>query len=112
MKTERDFMPNQDRYYFDFKVCNSRNNYAQIDTSQDAFYYGMWANPFDLIIITFAEGDVIKQTCDTKEEFIQVIKDTKQWCIDSGHEFRGIDSLLNNAVEKQFVELGLQEFMH
>ena len=36
---------NADRYKYDFDVCHFGKGWAQIDTSEDAYYYGQWANP-------------------------------------------------------------------
>lgn len=41
MKTIRTFAPGE-RYDFDFGECSYANGWAQIDTRQDASYYGTW----------------------------------------------------------------------
>jgi hypothetical protein len=44
METIRGFeMTN--RYTFDFGTCSPQNGFAQVDTGQDAYYFGTWANP-------------------------------------------------------------------
>ena len=48
MKRETDFMENIERYHFDFGECSACNGYAQVDTSQDAPYFGIWTNPMNL----------------------------------------------------------------
>jgi hypothetical protein len=40
----RDFAP-ADRYLYDFKLLTSGKGWAQLDTRQDASYYGTWINP-------------------------------------------------------------------
>ena len=47
MIRETSFEPS-DRYQFDSGECSAANGYAQIDTGQDAWYFGQWANPHDL----------------------------------------------------------------
>jgi len=111
MKTQREFLPT-DRYYFDFKKCTSSKGWAQVDTSQDASYFGTWANPFDLKVITYAEGDVTIQTADNVAEFKEEIKKMKDWNEENGHEFSGIDALCNERLKNRFTEIGMSEFLH
>ncbi|KKL07566.1 hypothetical protein LCGC14_2584760, partial [marine sediment metagenome] len=47
-----------DRYIFDFKICSPRDGWQQYDTSQDAWYFGVWIHPEGRVTITFAEGDL------------------------------------------------------
>ena len=56
MKRETDFIMNGDRYQFDWGECSTANGYAQVDTKQDAWYYGTWANPETFTIVSYAEG--------------------------------------------------------
>lgn len=45
------------RYVYD------RLHWEQYDTSQDAWYFGVWANKARLRILTYAEGDVTLVEC-------------------------------------------------
>ena len=49
MKITREFGPG-DRYVYDFGLCSYENGWAQVDTAQDASYFGTWANPTRLMI--------------------------------------------------------------
>lgn len=42
----RGFECMSDRYKYDFRLCTSANGWAQLDTKQDASYFGNWINPF------------------------------------------------------------------
>ena len=44
IKTTTNFC-STDRYVYDFSVCTYEKGWAQIDTRQDASYYGTWTNP-------------------------------------------------------------------
>ena len=57
MKEQTAFDPMTDRYSFDFKLCTPKNGWAQVDTSQDASYFGTWANPFERKTVSYCEGD-------------------------------------------------------
>ena len=64
------FYPEGDRYLFD----GIAGNY-QIDTWQDAWYFGMWINPKERSISTYAEGDFTKVTClDTETLITRLLK--------------------------------------
>lgn len=112
METTRDFIANGDRYAFDFDVCSIARGYAQVDTSQDAWYYGTWANPFEKKIVSYCEGDITVQQCESPQEFVEEIRAIRDWNVENGHKFLGIDPGFNPDLRKEFVALGLLEFLH
>ena len=114
MKVERDFILNGVRYEYDFGMCAPDNDYAQVDTAQDASYFGMWTNPFDYKIVTFAEGDLTIQTAESLEEYVKAVKNLK---VAYGSEreteaYFGIDTMLRDRLTKRFKEIGLNEVLH
>lgn len=111
MNIERSFYPS-DRYTFDWGCCSTRNGYAQVDTSQDASYYGTWANPFERRIVTYCEGDVTVQTCDSDTEFRDAIIEMKNWTEQFGHRFLGIDCGFNCHLAHGFVTCNLGDLLH
>jgi hypothetical protein len=111
METQREFAP-ADRYRYDFKYCTVKNGFAQIDTSQDASYFGTWASPERLVIFNYCEGDCTTQTAVTPEEFTEAIRELKTWNEEYGHEFLGIDCGLSTTLEKQFQDIGLGDLLH
>ena len=50
-----------DRYKYDFRQCKPSDGWAQLDTKQDAPYYGNWINPLTLETLSYCEGDVSHQ---------------------------------------------------
>ena len=52
MKITREFAA-ADRYTYDFGLCSYENGWAQVDTAQDASYFGTWANPTRLMIFSY-----------------------------------------------------------
>ncbi|HSG61885.1 MAG TPA: hypothetical protein VLA24_10705 [Pseudomonadales bacterium] len=111
METIRQFEP-ADRYVYDWGLCSSDKNFAQVDTSQDASYFGTWANPFKRIIVCYCEGDVTLQIAETDAEFVAELRNIQQWNIDNGHRFLGIDPGFNKALAAKFAELGLADLVH
>ncbi len=111
MKTTRDFCP-ADRYVYDFGACSVSNGFAQVDTSQDASYFGTWASPDKLLIVNYCEGDVTVQKADNPEEFKEAILAIKQWNEEQGHRFIGIDPGLDNDLPAKFEAIGLGELLH
>ena len=101
-----------DRYYYDFKVCTIANDWAQIDTSQDASYFGTWINPEKRQIFQYVEGDTYITKCDTDEELKAEVIRMRDWNVENGHRFLGIDPSMNDALKNRLVSAGLEEFLH
>jgi len=110
--TERWQEPGVDRYQFDFDRCSLKNGWAQIDTSQDAWYFGQWANPLELRIMVYAEGDCTLMTASSKAEFVKEIRSMAEWNIKQGWGF-GIDAgFRKTEIVDAFQSLGLGDLLH
>ena len=96
MKTERMSSP-VDRYWFDFGMCSYKNGYAQIDTKQDASYFGNWCSPTARKIVSYCEGDVTVQTADTDAEFVAAIREMEAWNAEHGWGPMKIDAMEDDA---------------
>ena len=95
------------RYMFDFDICSVKKGWAQIDTEQDASYYGNWAHPTNFEIITYAEGDVIIKKEMSKAKFLYEIKYLLEW-----HRKNGYGGVIDPAFnEKAWEDLGLQKYL-
>ena len=107
MKIDRAFLPMTNRYRFDFGACHFHKGFAQIDTKQDAPYYGAWANPVELRVVEFCEGDLTVTQCDSAAEFVEYIRGfaTNEW-------FIGIDGMCSKNIIRSFTSLGLAELLH
>jgi len=112
MKTTRDFNSMTDRYAFDLGQCSIKNGFAQVDTEQDASYYGTWANPHKLVIVNYLEGDIIIKQADNINEFVEEIKAIKTWNEENGWRFMGIDPGLGEDLKQRFVDIGLKDLLH
>jgi len=108
MESITGFMPNGERYLFDFEVCKSEDGWAQVDTTQDASYYGNWFNPITREFRTYAEGDTAHHTFDNDEEMITWLREFVKWNRDSGY-WRGIDTMMRPDIELKFDELGIND---
>ena len=51
-----------------------KQGWEQYDTSQDAWYFGVWVNKQTKQILTYAEGDIILISCPTIESYNEEIK--------------------------------------
>ncbi|OPL09434.1 MAG: hypothetical protein AVO38_10930 [delta proteobacterium ML8_D] len=100
-----------DRYTYDFGLCSIKHGFAQIDTGQDASYYGQWCNPFRLLIFQYIEGDCITTECETAAEFCEEIRKIVQYHTQNDR-FYGIDPGLNLELIEQFTKLGLADLLH
>ena len=112
MKREDTFVNEGNRYYFDFKACTPDKGYAQVDSEKDAWYYGMWANPIELKIVSYCEGDISVQTAETPGEFADELRRINEWNVTQGYKPIGIDTLCRENITAKFNELGLTELLH
>ena len=110
VKKTSEFFP-ADRYKYDWGLCSIKNGFAQVDTGQDASYYGTWCNPFEFIIFNYCEGDCYTTKCDTKEEFFTEMMSVKEWN-DKYSRFIGIDSGFNKLLKDQLILVGLRSLLH
>lgn len=60
--------PDHCRYKFD-GLAEKADGWEQFDTSQDAWYFGVWVNKSARCIWTFAEGDFTVVTCHNDKTF-------------------------------------------
>jgi hypothetical protein len=105
------FSPMGDRYEFDFRLCTSSKGWAQLDTRQDASYYGNWINPITFEFVSHCEGDQTHIKCESKEEFIAYVHETVEWHRSRDY-FIGIDGMCNQAIIAAFTALNLHEYLH
>jgi hypothetical protein len=63
------FRCDSERYFFDFRVCTSAQGWAQYDTDQDAWYFGVWVHKDRRLVLTYSEGDLSLVTCASLESF-------------------------------------------
>ena len=110
MKVIREFEP-ADRYVYDFGPCSSANGYAQIDTGDDAHYYGNWANPYKRILFSYVEGDCTKTICDTDEEFTEEMRRTHAWHKTNSGKC-AVDPGLNKERTEKWESMGLADLLH
>lgn len=111
MIKSEEFVPNTDRYHFDFNLCHFSKGWAQWDSCQDSSWYGKWINPELLTIVTFSKGDIIIQTAENEQEFIQAIKDLRQWHLDKDVGFKGIDAATDDC-KQRFISMGLLNLLY
>jgi len=110
MKQSHEFCPS-DRYRYDFGLCSVSNGFAQIDTSQDAHYYGNWTNPEKRITFSYVEGDCTTTECESDQEYVEHIHDFAKWSTEMGYGFK-LDPGLGPEIKAKFVALGLDEYLH
>ncbi len=111
MKNEHTFVY-ADRYLFDFGECTLDRGFAQIDTTQDASYHGIWANPDSLEIVSYCEGDVYRERAENPQEFTEKILQIKSFQESLGHRLLGIDTGTRENMANKFRSLGLGDLLH
>lgn len=110
MERITEFAP-ADRYVYDFRLCTYARGWAQVDTCQDASYYGTWANPTTREIFTYCEGDTTLIRCVDDAEFVEQMRSVADWNKSSGY-WLGIDPGLGEEMRDRFTALGLADLLH
>jgi hypothetical protein len=112
MKMTRGFAGMSDRYAYDFGRCPSSKGWAQLDTKQDASYYGNWINPLTKELFSFCEGDTTHIYCETDEEFANKVREDIAWHNERGYGPALIDAMTNPTIAESFQKLGLGDLLH
>lgn len=100
-----------DRYLYD---CGLPADFAQLDTSEDASYFGNWASAKRLTLFSYCEGDCVTTVCETAEEFRAEIEQFCAFCARIGYEFRGIDPgwIHSEQILDPWRDCGLAHLIH
>lgn len=112
MKTTRYHENMSDRYKYDFNVCSYKRGFAQVDTEQDASYYGTWANPSQLRVVSYIEGDVVVHECETEQEFINELRAIDTWNQQQGYKPVKIDCFCSPEIKALFDKMNLSDMLH
>lgn len=99
------------RYRYDFGPCTPNKGWAQLDTSQDASWYGNWVNPTKLKLLSYCEGDVTLIECDSEEEFKEQLAATLKWHVENDYQPK-IDGMCSEEIIAAFTRLGFAEWLH
>jgi hypothetical protein len=107
MATRKKEFVGGERYNFDFNQCANSEGWAQVDTGDDASYFGNWINLERLQLVSFMEGDVVTITAKDKEEFVAEFIKLDE-CLDDVK----IDPGFNEKLESDLKEVGLGAYIH
>ena len=110
MKIETAFI-DADRYHWDDQLT-AEKGYAQIDSEQDAWYYGTWCSPFERKVVTYAEGDLTTATAATDDEFVAYIRRMDEASRKAGRGSLQIDPWFSQSLLDRFKQLGLGDLLH
>ena len=108
-KTEL-FDGEMNRYAFDFGHCRLNDGWAQLDTDQDASYFGNWAHPERLHIVSFVEGDITVIKCEDSDEFRNRIEEIAAFHIGMDGRF-SIDAGGDRKREREWNGHGLKCYL-
>ena len=100
-----------DRYKYDFRLLKAVDGWAQLDSRQDASYYGQWVNPLTLKLFSYCEGDTTLTECTDEPDFIATVRECIRWNQEAGY-WIGIDGMCSTPIIEAFTRLGLAEFLH
>ena len=95
--TYRTFQPG-DRYFYDFNM--DMTQWMQMDTYQDAAYYGNWINPTLRSTLSYCEGDICLVIAENDKAFIELVRSSQKWQEENGY-WIGIDPGLYPCKESE-----------
>lgn len=101
---------NGSRYDYDFSL--SSTEWAQVDTPQDASYFGVWVNPFLMRVLTYVEGDSTVLQAETGADLTSYLRRLEALYKESDRELPKIDPGFNDSLRDEFVRLGLEDMIH
>jgi hypothetical protein len=104
-----------ERYKYDERLSPA-TGWAQVDTKQDASYYGTWANPITFEIFNYCEGDTTLTKCDSAADFVAEMTKTIEWNREAGY-WLGIDPgwpdrPTTEKITEAFTRLGFGDALH
>lgn len=70
----RSFRENFNRYKYDSRLCGRLDGWHQYDTSQDAWFHGVWYHPEAKVFVVYAEGDEYVTLCHTDEAWAAEVR--------------------------------------
>ena len=111
MERHTNFHPMTDRYHFDFKLCTTAAGWAQVDTRQDASYFGTWTHPTKRETVCYCEGDITHTKCENDEEYVTHLRELVAWNIEN-ETWIGIDPYGVKEAHERFATLGLTDLLH
>jgi len=111
MKITRERCPD-DRYLHDFGLCSYENGWAQVDTAQDASYFGTWANLTRLLVFNYCAGDTTLKEAESSEEFSAELREIDALNRAHGYGQVQIDPGFDPAMKRAFEGLGLADMLH
>jgi len=94
--------PDRSRYKWDFSL-NWSDGWCQLDTAEDAWYYGNWVNLVTWEFMSYAEGDFEHTKAESLEEFLAELKRLQQ----SLSQPVRLDTMCVETNNKIFEEMGL-----
>ena len=111
IRTTRSFVRGsvENRYRYDWRECRT-GRWAQMDTAQDAPWFGQWANPFEREILSYAEGDECRTACDTDAEFTTELERIAAFHR-KNDQWKGIDPW-NAGLYARFAQAGARQLVH
>ena len=112
IKTTTEFVGHKvdNRYAYDFGLCSSQGDWAQMDTAQDAPWFGQWANPFTRQILCYAEGDRTLIECSTDAELAAELDRIAAFHRENDR-WKGIDTW-SVRIRERFAAAGARHLVH
>lgn len=99
------------RLQHDFRL-EAAHGWAQVDTKEDAPWYGNWANPIAMKVVHFVEGDLSVYEHEAPEMFVQHLRAFADSCDRLGYGPMKIDPMCRDDIINSFRALGLADLLY
>ena len=94
----------------DNALLQGKSTWGQVETGADAAWWGIWAEPFQRIIVTYAEGDVDQVTCANDREFEGELREVQRFALEH-NSWKGIDTN-SEPTARRFADAGLSDLLY
>lgn len=112
----RTFAEDGSRYEIDCGPCSPDRGFCQVDTDQDASWFGIWTNPQTMVIASYMEGDITveRATCpfDYRRALVNTLTAYRHPNPDRGHAMVDLGLFRRAEMLDAFVSLGLASYVH
>ena len=94
----------------DNALLQGKSTWGQVETGADAACWGIWAEPFQRIIVTYAEGDVDHAACANDQEFEAELREVQRFALEH-NSWKGIDTN-SEPTARRFADAGLSDLLY
>ena len=94
----------------DNDLLRGKSTWGQVETGADAAWWGVWAEPFVRVIVTYAEGDIDHVACHDDHEFEAELREVQRFALEH-NTWKGIDTN-SDSTARRFADAGVSDLLY